>query len=127
VASTFGSFFRELRIKRGWTLRRFCEVNGYDAENISRLERGLFFRRSLRGKLREFHPESSVPIPIEEIAEIKCGLDTIPLPGLRDLFEIDGFISSDLSPISGGPRTARASPKALLKKQDYHDWGGAGA
>jgi hypothetical protein len=42
--------------------------------------------------LREFHPEGSIPVPIEEIAEIKCGLDIIPLPGLRDLLEIDGFI-----------------------------------
>jgi hypothetical protein len=33
--------------------------------------------------LREFH--GSIPTPIEEIAEIKCGLDIIPLPGLRDL------------------------------------------
>jgi len=47
--------------------------------------------------LREFHPDGSIPTPIEEIAEIKCGLDIIPLPGLRDLLEIDGFISSNLS------------------------------
>jgi len=50
--------------------------------------------------LREFHAEGSIPTPIEEIAEIKCGLDIIPLPGLRDLLEIDGFISSDLSCIT---------------------------
>ena len=50
--------------------------------------------------MREFHAEGSIPTPIEEIAEIKCGLDIIPLPGLRDLLEIDGFISSDLSCIT---------------------------
>ena len=50
--------------------------------------------------MREFHAEGSIPTPIEEIAEIKCGLDIIPLPGLRDLLEIDGFISSDLSSIT---------------------------
>lgn len=50
--------------------------------------------------LRQFHAEGSIPTPIEEIAEIKCGLDIIPLPGLRDLLEIDGFISSDLSCIT---------------------------
>jgi IrrE N-terminal-like domain len=44
--------------------------------------------------------QGSIPTPIEEIAEIKCGLDIIPLPGLRDLLEIDGFISSDLSCIT---------------------------
>lgn len=50
--------------------------------------------------MREFHAEGSIPIPIEEIAEIKCGLEIIPLPGLRNLLEVDGFISSDLSCIS---------------------------
>jgi IrrE N-terminal-like domain len=50
--------------------------------------------------LREFHPEGSNPTPIEEIAEVKCGLDIIPLPGLRDLLEVDGFISGDLSCIT---------------------------
>ena len=45
--------------------------------------------------LRDIHPEGSIPIPTEEIAEIKWGLDIIPLPGLRDLLEVDGFISSD--------------------------------
>jgi len=39
----------------------------------------------------------SIPTPIEEIAELKCGLDIIPVPGLRDVLEIDGFISSDLT------------------------------
>jgi hypothetical protein len=57
-------------------------------------------RRISEQFLREFHPEGSIPTPIEEIAEIKCGLDIIPLPGLRDLLEIDGFISSDLSCIT---------------------------
>ncbi len=50
--------------------------------------------------MREFHAEGSIPTPIEEIAEIKCGLDIIPLPGLRDLLEVDGFIASDLSCIT---------------------------
>jgi Zn-dependent peptidase ImmA (M78 family) len=46
--------------------------------------------------LREFHAEGSIPTPIEEIAELECSLEIIPLPGLRDLLEADGFISSDL-------------------------------
>ncbi|MFZ0964792.1 MAG: ImmA/IrrE family metallo-endopeptidase [Terriglobia bacterium] len=41
-----------------------------------------------------------MPTPIEEIAEIKCGLEICVLPGLRDLYEIDGFISSDLTCIT---------------------------
>jgi transcriptional regulator with XRE-family HTH domain len=54
VASTFGSYFKELRTRRGWTLRRFCEANGYDPGNISRLERGLFPPPESPHKMREY-------------------------------------------------------------------------
>lgn len=37
---TFGDAFKEFRIRSGKTLRRFCEENGLDPGNISRLERG---------------------------------------------------------------------------------------
>jgi transcriptional regulator with XRE-family HTH domain len=37
----FGRFFKELRIKKGVTLRNFCQMHGLDAGNISKLERGL--------------------------------------------------------------------------------------
>ena len=57
--------------------------------------------------MREFHAEGSIPTPIEEIAEFKCRLDIIPLPGLRDLLEIDGFISSDLSSITVDQQVAQ--------------------
>ena len=42
MSSTFGSYFKELRTKKGRTLRRFCELHGFDPGNISRLERGVF-------------------------------------------------------------------------------------
>ena len=38
---TFGEFIKDLRIRSGHTLRRFCEANGLDAGNYSKLERGL--------------------------------------------------------------------------------------
>ena len=38
---TFGGFFKELRIKRRMTLRRFCQEHGFDPGNMSKLERGL--------------------------------------------------------------------------------------
>lgn len=41
-AKTFGAFFKSKRIEKGLTLREFCRVNGFDAGNISKLERGLF-------------------------------------------------------------------------------------
>jgi hypothetical protein len=59
---------------------------------------------ALRGRaddfLRTHHPTYMIPIPIEEIVELKYKIDIIPLPGLHDAFEIDGFISSDLKAIT---------------------------
>jgi transcriptional regulator with XRE-family HTH domain len=37
----FGPHLKELRIKRGLTLREFCANHGLDPGNMSRLERGL--------------------------------------------------------------------------------------
>ncbi len=41
MSDAFGQFFKDARIKNRKTLRQFCLENGYDASNISRLERGL--------------------------------------------------------------------------------------
>jgi len=38
---SFGRFFFELRTKQGLTLRHFCQENGFDASNISKLERSI--------------------------------------------------------------------------------------
>jgi len=54
MSSTFGSYFKALRTKKGWTLRRFCELNGFDPGNISRLERGVFPPPESPQKLREY-------------------------------------------------------------------------
>lgn len=37
----FGEFVRELRLKAGLTLRRFCMLTGFDPSNWSKTERGL--------------------------------------------------------------------------------------
>jgi transcriptional regulator with XRE-family HTH domain len=42
AAITFGQLLKELRQAAGLTLREFCEKNGFDAGNVSRMERGLF-------------------------------------------------------------------------------------
>lgn len=39
---TFGALLKELRVKKGMTLREFCMMYGFDAGNYSRVERGLF-------------------------------------------------------------------------------------
>ncbi|MFZ3209843.1 MAG: ImmA/IrrE family metallo-endopeptidase [Geobacteraceae bacterium] len=46
-----------------------------------------------------YHPEDSLPVPIEEIVEFQLKLDIIPMPGLLKGFEIDGFLSRDFSSI----------------------------
>lgn len=47
--------------------------------------------------LRKHHPERSLPIPIEEILDLKLGINIIPIPGLFNLHSIDAFLSSDLT------------------------------
>lgn len=37
----FGDFFKRKRMELGLPLREFCRKNGFDAGNISRIERGL--------------------------------------------------------------------------------------
>lgn len=41
--------------------------------------------------------DKSLPVPIEEIIEFNLGLDIVPFPGLQRDFDIDGFISGDLT------------------------------
>lgn len=50
--------------------------------------------------LHTYNQKGTIPVPIEEIVEFAFGMDIIPIPGLHQGFEIDGFISSDLSVIS---------------------------
>ena len=50
----FGKFFKELRIKKGLTLRQFCSNNGLDPGNISKLERGLFPPPNSKEKLEQY-------------------------------------------------------------------------
>ena len=50
----FGAFFRECRVRQGITLRAFCRQHGFDAANISRLERGQMQPPGSREKLEEY-------------------------------------------------------------------------
>ena len=51
---SFGQYFKHLRIKRGITLRAFCQENDLDPGNMSRLERGLLPPPTSEGKLAEY-------------------------------------------------------------------------
>jgi len=55
--------------------------------------------------LKQYYSFLSIPIPIEEIIDLKLQIDIIPIPGLKEAFErvdldIDAFISSDFKSIS---------------------------
>lgn len=49
--------------------------------------------------LRELHHESTIPVPIEKILDNDLRINICPIPGLRDYFEVEGWISSDLTTI----------------------------
>lgn len=48
--------------------------------------------------LRKYHPEHKIPIPIEEILDLRIGINIIPVPGLID-FHVDAYAWSDLENI----------------------------
>jgi len=50
----FGEFFRACRLRKEIPLRSFCRDNGFDAANISRLERGRISPPTSRQKLEEY-------------------------------------------------------------------------
>jgi hypothetical protein len=43
--------------------------------------------------LAQHHASGTIPVPIETIVEFKLGLEVIPVPGLHDEFEVDGFLA----------------------------------
>lgn len=49
--------------------------------------------------LAEHHKEGTIPVPIEKIIEFRFQLDIVPVPGLQAEFDVDAFITSDLSEI----------------------------
>ena len=51
---TFSEFFKEKRMALGLTLRQFCQKNGLDPGNISKLERGVLAAPHAEEKLGEY-------------------------------------------------------------------------
>lgn len=48
-------------------------------------------------QFRNKYWDESIPVDIEKIVNFKLKMDTIPLAGLKDNFDIDAFITSDWS------------------------------
>jgi len=44
-------------------------------------------------------PDKPIPVPIIEIAEIKLKLNPYPVPGLKELVDVIGYLSKDLTTI----------------------------
>lgn len=51
---SFGGFFKQKRIGLGLTLRQFCQQHGFDAGNISKLERDVFAAPQSEEKLEAY-------------------------------------------------------------------------
>ena len=49
--------------------------------------------------LQKYHQNKTIPIPIEEIIEFDFKIDIIPLPGVQELCDVEGFISPDFTAI----------------------------
>ncbi len=49
--------------------------------------------------LGRYHLSGSIPVPIEEIVELRFHLDVIPTPGLQETFDVDAFITSDMESV----------------------------
>lgn len=57
-------------------------------------------RREADRFLAQYHTERTLPVPIETIVEFDIGLNIIPIPGLKQTFDVECFSSSDLRSIS---------------------------
>jgi Zn-dependent peptidase ImmA (M78 family) len=49
--------------------------------------------------LEKYHPECSIPVPIEDIIELKLNIDVILLNGLKQELDVEGFIANNLKKI----------------------------
>jgi len=50
--------------------------------------------------LKNHHPSLTLPIPIEEIAELKMNIAVFAIPGIKSLFGIDAYVNSDFTQIT---------------------------
>ncbi len=49
--------------------------------------------------LREYHPDRSIPVPIDLIVERDFGMDIITIPGIQENYDTVAFISRDFTTI----------------------------
>lgn len=49
--------------------------------------------------LLRYHSSGAIPVPIEEIIDVQLKIDIVPVPGLRGSFDVEAFITSDMTAI----------------------------
>jgi Zn-dependent peptidase ImmA (M78 family) len=49
--------------------------------------------------LGKYHPDLDLPVPIERIAELKLGLDIVPVTGFHEACGVDAFTTTDMTEI----------------------------
>jgi transcriptional regulator with XRE-family HTH domain len=54
METSFGEYIKRLRLDRKQTLRAFCEANGFDPANYSKLERGVLHPPRDEQKLKRY-------------------------------------------------------------------------
>ncbi len=56
-------------------------------------------REQAEAFLGQYHGSRTIPVPIEEIVELQFQMDIVPEPGLHAHFDIDSYITADLTEI----------------------------
>ena len=120
---TIGEFIRKRRIKKGFTLRKFCLENDLDPAYISRLERDIFIP-SKEGNLEKIAEALEIEKESEEwfaFLDLAC-INKGKFP--TDLKNDPGFIKS--LPIFfrtvRGKKPTKNDLKALIKALEKERW-----
>lgn len=56
-------------------------------------------QREANSFLQKFHPEDTLPIPIEEIVELRIGINLSVISGIKQLLDVDAFITNKFTEI----------------------------
>ncbi len=110
IYTSFGEFFSAKRKSLGKTLREFCRENGFDAGNMSRVERGLQTPPQSKEKRRQYASALGIKEGSEEWLEF-CDLATISAGKIPD------SIVSDKELMAEVPILLRSIKKEGIEKE----------
>jgi len=95
IYTTFGEFFSAKRKILSKTLREFCRENGFDAGNMSRLERGLQTPPQSKEKRQQYASALGIKEGSEEWLEF-CDLATISAGKIPDSIVSDKELMAEV-------------------------------